>query len=128
MISYRESLIMKIFVTFILFSSLFIPGCQTEFAEVTHTTNKESMPVTGTNSSKSSNEVAQSFTGKVVYLSIEGGFWGIIADDHKQLDGSIPEQFQVEGLRVRGSYQILSDVYSFHMWGEVVNFIKLEKE
>ena len=77
---------------------------------------------------KSSSEIAKSFTGKVVYLPFEGGFWGIITDDNKKLNGSIPKQLKIEGLRISGSYQTLSDVGSYQMWGKAVKLVKLEKE
>lgn len=119
---------MKTIAAFIIFSSLFILGCQTNSEQATSTIAKESVPLTDANSSTLVSETAVPFTGKVVYLSFEGGFWGIITDSNQKLDGAIPKAFQVEGLRVKGAYKVLKDVHSFHMWGRVVNFIKLHKE
>jgi len=68
------------------------------------------------------------FKGKVVFNSFEGGFWGVVTDKGKKLDGTIPKKFQVEDLRVNGSYQERKNVASIHMWGNIVKFLKIERE
>ena len=68
------------------------------------------------------------FKGKVVYHSFEMGFWGIVTDKGEKLDGTIPKEFQIKGLRVKGLYQKKKNAVSFHMWGTLVKFLKIEKE
>lgn len=67
-----------------------------------------------------------SFKGRVVYLSLEGGFWGIISDGGQRYDPLVlPEQFQIEGLRVAGKVR-RRNVAHFHMWGTIVELVELK--
>ena len=67
-----------------------------------------------------------SFKGRVVYRNFEGGFWGIISDDGQRYDPLVlPEQFQIEGLRVAGKVR-RRNVAHFHMWGTIVELVKLK--
>lgn len=71
---------------------------------------------------------AISFTGTVVYLNFEGGFWGIIADDGQRYDPiDLPKDLQKEGLRVEGKIRPRRDVAHFHMWGNIVEILELRK-
>jgi hypothetical protein len=66
--------------------------------------------------------------GTVRYLSFEGGFWGIESDDGAHYDvGSVPREFQVDGLRVRFSVNLAHDTLSYHMWGQVAELVSIEK-
>jgi hypothetical protein len=67
-------------------------------------------------------------TGTVRYLSFEGGFWGIVSDDGMHYDvGSLPQEFQIDGLRVRFSLNIKHDAISFHMWGQIAQLVSIER-
>jgi len=67
-------------------------------------------------------------TGTVTYLSLEGGFYGIIADDGEHYDPTnLPPEFRQDGLRVRFEAVILRDQYSVHMWGTIVEIISIEE-
>jgi hypothetical protein len=67
-----------------------------------------------------------SFKGRVVYRNFEGGFWGIISDDGQRYDPLVlPEQFQIEGLRVAGKVR-RRNVAHFHMWGTIVELVELK--
>jgi len=65
------------------------------------------------------------FKGKVIFNDFEAGFWAIVTDEGKKLDGDIPKRLKVKGLRVGGLYQVKQNSSSFHMWGQPVNFIKI---
>jgi hypothetical protein len=66
-------------------------------------------------------------TGEVKYLNFEGGFYGIVGDDGKSYDPiNMPQEFKVDGLRVQFTAN-LTDYLSFHMWGQVVRLITIEK-
>jgi hypothetical protein len=65
-------------------------------------------------------------TGTIIFLGFEGGFWGIVGDDGKHYDPVNLGQFQVNGLRVWFEAEVLHDVVSFHMWGEMVSIIHIE--
>lgn len=66
-------------------------------------------------------------TGTVRFLSFEGGFYGIVADDGNHYDPSaaLRKEFQVDGLRVFFEARILHNMLSFHMWGQVVEIITI---
>lgn len=56
-------------------------------------------------------------TGKVVYQNINGGFWGVVADDGQQYEPvNFPEQLKYEGrkVKIRATHV---DTFSISMWG-----------
>jgi len=72
-------------------------------------------------------EIAEG-TGTIKYLSMEGGFYGISGDDNKNYDPiNLPKEFQKDGLRIRFKAKIRSDMASYHMWGMLIELIKIEK-
>ena len=57
-------------------------------------------------------------TGTVVHQEIEGGFFGIVADDSTKYDPiEIAPAFQKDGLRVKFSARPANNGMSTHMWG-----------
>jgi len=61
------------------------------------------------------------FEGTVVWVDLEGGFFGIQGDDGDQYDPvDLPSEFAVDGLRVIVAALVLPDAVSFHMWGELI--------
>ncbi|MEW5760545.1 MAG: carboxypeptidase regulatory-like domain-containing protein, partial [Candidatus Thermoplasmatota archaeon] len=72
-------------------------------------------------------EVIVSGTGTIKYIDLEGGFWGIISDDNNSYDPTnLPEEFQVDGLRVYFEAKILEDQAGIDQWGTIVEIIKIE--
>jgi hypothetical protein len=66
-------------------------------------------------------------TGTVRHQSLEGGFWGIIADDGRRFDPmGLDAAFQKEGLRVRIEAMPETDMMSTRMWGTMVTLTKIE--
>lgn len=66
--------------------------------------------------------------GTVVYLTFEGGFWGIVGDDGEHYDPvNLDSEFRVNGLRVYFEVKIRRDLVSFHMWGKIVEILKIQK-
>jgi inhibitor of cysteine peptidase len=64
----------------------------------------------------------------VVFLSIEGGFYGIKGDNGKNYDpANLPDEFRKDGLRVRCEVRELRDRASVHMWGTIVEVVHIEK-
>ena len=75
-----------------------------------------------------SNLVDVTGTGTVVYLTFEGGFWGIIGDDGEHYDpANLDPEFKVKGLRVYFEAKIRHDLVSFHMWGKIIEILKIQK-
>lgn len=63
----------------------------------------------------------------VHYQDIEGGFWGLIADDGQKYDPlELDEALQQDGLRVRFSARPDPDRMSTHMWGQIVELVEIE--
>lgn len=68
-----------------------------------------------------------STTGTVRHLDLEGGFWGIVADDGRQFDPmGLDARFQKEGLRVRFEATPETDMMSTRMWGTMVRITRIE--
>jgi hypothetical protein len=67
--------------------------------------------------------------GTVRYISLEGGFYGIVGDDGKNYDPvNLPSGFQEDQLKVKFEGRILKDQVSFHMWGEIIEIESIVKE
>jgi len=66
--------------------------------------------------------------GTVRYLDLEGGFYGIVADDGTHYDPgeSLPEEFRRDGLRVRFTARPKEGV-TIRMWGKLVEIEKIER-
>ena len=67
-------------------------------------------------------------TGKIQYIDLEGGFYGIISDDSEHYDPlNLPSAFQQDDLRVEYRLRILENQSSIHMWGIVVEVLEITK-
>jgi len=67
-------------------------------------------------------------TGTVKYIDIEGGFFGIIGDSGKNYNPiNLSEEFQKDNLRVSFDAKIREDMVSFHMWGTLIEIVRIEK-
>jgi len=66
-------------------------------------------------------------TGTVTFVELEGGFYGIIGDDHEKYDPiHLPVDFQKDGLRVKFTARFRNDMASIHMWGKIIEIIRIE--
>jgi hypothetical protein len=65
--------------------------------------------------------------GTVVFLSFEGGFYGIVDDHGRRWDPSnLSEQFKVDSLRVRFE-GVVADHPTYHMWGRTVELTSIKR-
>ncbi len=65
-----------------------------------------------------------SITGRVHFVDIEGGFWGIVAENGRCYDPiNLPARLQREGLRARFTLRALRNQFNSHMWGMMVNIV-----
>jgi hypothetical protein len=65
-------------------------------------------------------------TGTVTYIDLEGGFYGIVADDGKQyLPQNLDPAFAQDGLSVRFTLKPV-DVATIQQWGEPVEVVSIE--
>ena len=66
--------------------------------------------------------------GTVIYQDLEGGFYGIIADDGRQyLPISLPEELKENGTMVSFVFRPVQDTASIFMWGEQVQIVSISK-
>ena len=67
-------------------------------------------------------------SGTVRYVSVEGGFYGIIGEGGEKYDPmNLSQEFAVEGLRVKVQAQVMKGVASIRMWGNIIKIIRMEK-
>lgn len=65
-----------------------------------------------------------SVTGTVKFNDLEGGFWGITADDNKNYDPvNLPIELQKDGLRAEFKLKIAENQAGTHMWGTIVEVV-----
>jgi hypothetical protein len=68
-------------------------------------------------------------SGRIQYQDLEGGFWGIVADDGRKFDPiELDEKFHKDGLRVIFEAEPDTDRMSTRMWGSLVVLKKIELE
>ena len=66
--------------------------------------------------------------GTVLWIPIEGGFWGIESiDGHDYEVLNLPRKFQHHGMRVAFSGRVHPEAASMYMWGEVLEIHKIER-
>jgi hypothetical protein len=68
-------------------------------------------------------------TGTVQFLTLEGGFWAIEADDGVTYEPrpTLTSEFQRSGMRVRFEAKILGEAGGIHMVGPIVEIIQIRK-
>ncbi|HED08260.1 MAG TPA: hypothetical protein ENI57_09110 [Ignavibacteria bacterium] len=73
------------------------------------------------------NEDIQTQTGTVVYVGVEGGFYGINADNGENYDPTnLSDEFKKDSLRVSFEYKLSENQISVHMWGKIIDIVKIE--
>lgn len=67
-------------------------------------------------------------TGTIRYVDLEGGFYGIVADDStRYLPDSLAAPFREDGVRVRFRAELQEDVVTIQMWGQPVRIIDIAR-
>jgi hypothetical protein len=65
--------------------------------------------------------------GRVTYLQLEGGIWGIVDDKGNEwLPISLPAELMKNGLKIKAEIRISDDFLSGGMWGVPVELLKHE--
>ena len=71
---------------------------------------------------------AVSGTGIVIYQDIEGGFYGILADDGtRYLPLNLEDEYQIDGLSVRFSGTAREDLLTIAQWGMPIELTSIQK-
>lgn len=66
--------------------------------------------------------------GLVIYIRIEGGFYGIVAGPNGQWDPiNLPAEYMKDGLKVKFEGKIRKDLSSPHMWGAMVELTSIHR-
>ena len=66
-------------------------------------------------------------SGTVRHLDLEGGFYGIVADDSSRYDpGELDVFFRRDGLRVRFDLRRVEGAMSIRQWGTIVTVVRLD--
>ncbi|MFX0017469.1 MAG: hypothetical protein ACFFAK_05495 [Promethearchaeota archaeon] len=66
-------------------------------------------------------------SGTIRYLTFEGGFYGIAGDDGVNYDPiNLPDNFRIDGLKVFLTAIIREGLYSYHMWGIIIEIINIQ--
>ncbi len=66
------------------------------------------------------------FLGKVVYVPLETGFYGIVSDTGKKYQPiNLPEAFRQDELRVRVTARLVTNRLGLHMWGRYIEIIDI---
>ena len=66
-------------------------------------------------------------SGTIKYITLEGGFYGIIGDDCVNYDPiNLPDNFRIDGLKVVLTAIKREDLGSFHMWGIIIEIISIQ--
>ena len=67
-------------------------------------------------------------TGKIIFIDLSGGFWGIETDDGQKYNPgqTLPEDFKHNGIRIKANVSP-SQAFSIHMWGTNVDIHDIEK-
>jgi len=66
------------------------------------------------------------FPGTVVYVDLEGGFYGIAAEDGSQYDPiNLPESFRKDGLEVTVTAKLREDMGGIHMYGSIIEVVDI---
>jgi hypothetical protein len=95
---------------------LLLAGCGPAFSSPEPEPNKSAMK-----------QERISFTGKIVFVPLEGGFYGIVGDDGQQYDpANLPEAFRQDGLRVEAEAIPLRGVIGYRMWGRKIELLSIE--
>ncbi len=64
--------------------------------------------------------------GEVIYIDLEGGFFGIISNDGKHFNPiNLPPEYKIDGLKVFFEAIIRNDLVSFYMWGYIIELINI---
>lgn len=65
--------------------------------------------------------------GTVRYIDLEGGFFGIVAEDGSHfLPMNLPEEYRVDNLCVAFTARKLDDVNTIYMWGTIVQILSIQ--
>jgi hypothetical protein len=67
-------------------------------------------------------------SGTVVFIELEGGFYGIVSDGGERYDPlNLDDEFKTDGLRIRFEAMTIQEQVGIHMWGELAEVRGVER-
>jgi hypothetical protein len=67
--------------------------------------------------------------GTIKYIKLEGGFFGIITENgNKYVPINLTRDFQVDEFKVKFEGKLRPDLFSIHMWGKLIEIIKIKEK
>lgn len=63
----------------------------------------------------------------VSYISLEGGFWGLVSEDGvKYQPVNLGEEFRKDGLKVELRARVIENTADFRMWGKQIEILEIK--
>lgn len=76
---------------------------------------------------ESNREIHFNQVGEIVYIDVEGGFWGIETAQGRYIAQNLPAMLQKKALKVRFDYILPKKKFvGIHMWGQYINLYRIE--
>ena len=98
------------------------PGCSTNPPPETMTSPPAETPDDATTPGLVSG------VGTITFFDLEGGFYGLVADDGAQYDPlNLDDAFRQDGLRVRFRAQLRTGVITIRQWGKPVEIQEMSR-
>lgn len=67
-------------------------------------------------------------TGTIKYVNLEGGFYGIVADDGEEFyPVNLKNEFKQDGLKVKFVYSVNKNTAGIHQWGKIIEILTIRK-
>jgi hypothetical protein len=67
-------------------------------------------------------------TGEIIFIDLEGGFYGIKSNDGEYYDPiNLADDFKIKGLRIQFFARIRNDVLTYHMWAKVIELLFIKE-
>ncbi len=86
------------------------------------------LALVGCTSEQQRDGVVRNIRGTMVRVEVEGGFYGIVAENGNKYDPlNLPDAFKVDGIKVKCQIEELDQQVSIHMWGKLVRILEIEK-
>ena len=109
---------MRLVLGIVVLLMLAATGCST----------KPPPPDDGTTPAASTDETLVSGLGTILYQDLEGGFYGLVADDGARYDPlNLDEAFHQDSLRVRFRARRRTGVMTIRMWGQPVDILEITR-
>jgi len=89
---------------------------------------QEKSAVTNEQKPIDANSQIKDMKGIIIYVDLEGGFYGIRGEDGKSYNPiNLDAEYKRDGIRIKFSAVVRKDIMSIQMWGTIIEIQKIEK-